>query len=57
MLCRAGRPVGQPRCALFAAALHSEKDQAHRAGCDDQDHEHCDDEGGHEHPFQTVIID
>lgn len=57
MLGRTRRPVGQSRCTLLAAALHSEQDQANGAGCQDQDHNHCDDDGGHEHPFQTVDVE
>ena len=46
--------VGQLGCALLAAALNPEKDQTRCAGNDDQNHNHCDDDGGHNLAFQTV---
>jgi hypothetical protein len=44
----ASHPVGQPWCALLAPALDSEKDQPYGAGGNDQDDDHCDDDGGHD---------
>ena len=51
----AGHPVGQLGCALLAAALNSEKDQTHCASGNDQDHDHCDDDGGHDFPFRQSM--
>jgi len=56
MLARTGHPVGQPRRALLPAPLHAEQDHANNAGNDDQDHNHGDDNGGHNRPFQTVDV-
>ena len=56
MLRRAGHVVGQLRRALLPTPFHPQQDQTHNAGCNDQDHNHCDDDGGHEHPFQTVDV-
>jgi hypothetical protein len=47
--------VGQLGCALLAAALHPEKDQTGSAGSDDQDQNHCDDDGGHNLPFRQSV--
>jgi hypothetical protein len=56
MLGRSGHPVGQLRCALLPTSLHPQQDQAHSASYNDEDDNHCDDDGGHKHPFQTVDV-
>jgi len=48
MLCGTGHSGGDLWCALLAAAFDSEKDQTHCAGGNDQNHNHCDDDGGHD---------
>ena len=48
MLRGTGHSGGDLRCALLAAAFDSEKDQTHCAGGNDQNHNHCDDDGGHD---------
>ena len=53
---RAGHVVGQLRCALLPTPFHPQQDQTDNAGGNDQDHNHCHDDGGHEHPFQTVDV-
>jgi hypothetical protein len=55
MLGGAGHPVGQLGCAPLAAALNSKKDQTHSASGNDQDHEHCNDDGGHDIPFRQSM--
>src|SRR5207342_281062 len=48
MLSGTGHSGGDLWCALLAAAFDSEKDQTHSAGGNDQNHNHCDDDGGHD---------
>jgi hypothetical protein len=55
MLSGAGHSVGELGCALLAAPFNPKQDQAHCASNNDQDHNHCDDDGGHDLPFRQLV--